>query len=48
MKPAALLTSVLLMVLAIAACSPNGKKNEQIKVKCPSCGYEFKVPVERY
>jgi len=36
---------LLLMVVSLSACATMGEK-KMTKVKCPSCGYEFDVPVE--
>jgi len=35
---------LLLMVLSLSACAAAAAK-KTTKVKCPSCGYEFEVPV---
>lgn len=41
-KTLVLLLSALLAV-GLLACTPGGKKS-YLRVKCPSCGYEFDAP----
>lgn len=43
------LVSVLLVAMfamSLAACAPLSKKEKQIRVKCPACGYEFDAPAQ--
>ena len=42
MKKLVLLLSALLMVASLSACATNGG-GDDVKVKCPACGYEFSV-----
>jgi len=35
-----------LLALSLGACAST-KKEEQIRIKCPSCGYEFMAPSKR-
>ncbi len=44
MKKLVLWTLISAFVLSMAACATTG--GEAMRVKCPSCGYEFDV--ERY
>ena len=37
-------TLAVMLVLSLAACA--GKKDNNVRVKCPACGYEFEAPVE--
>lgn len=34
---------VAMFALSFAACAPKAKE-EQMRVKCPACGYEFETP----
>lgn len=34
---------VAMFVLSLSACAT--KKNDKVRVKCPSCGYEFEAPM---
>lgn len=36
---------LVLMMVSLSACAATTAK-KTTKVKCPSCGYEFEVPVE--
>lgn len=45
MKKLALWIMISAFALSLAACAGMGEKGD-IKVKCPSCGYEFDV--DRY
>jgi len=46
MTKIALLISSLLAVALLAGCATTGKTSTT-KVKCPACGYQFEVPMER-
>ncbi|MDO3378348.1 hypothetical protein [Geoalkalibacter halelectricus] len=40
-----LMTLIMASMIAVsfAACAPM-KADEQVRVKCPACGYEFEAP----
>lgn len=44
MKKFAAVALIALMAFSFAACAKSAP--EQIKVKCPACGYEFTTPFE--
>jgi hypothetical protein len=46
MKKAIVTLLASLLALSLGACATT-KKEEQIRVKCPACGYEFMAPAER-
>jgi len=35
-----------LLALSLGACAST-KKEEQIRLKCPACGYEYDAPAKR-
>lgn len=43
MKKIAVWTVLSVMALSLAACAGTMGGDEAVKVKCPSCGYEFNV-----
>lgn len=45
MKHLLCLTLLTATLLALTACAGSGQ--QQVKVKCPACGYEFMAPVDR-
>ena len=46
MKKLALWIMISAFALSLTACA-GMNKDEDLRVKCPSCGYEFSVPYER-
>lgn len=45
MKKIASLLVLMMVVASLSACVP-GKKKSYIRIKCPTCGYEFDSPSE--
>ncbi len=44
MKKSAIILLVLVMAVSLSACSKTySKGGSQLRVKCPSCGYEFET-----
>ena len=46
MKKIAMWAMISAFALSLVACAGAGGDEEKMRVKCPSCGYEFDV--ERY
>lgn len=46
MKKMVSLLLVAMFAMSLAACGKMTKKEEQIRVKCPACGYEFNAPAQ--
>ncbi|WP_172399623.1 hypothetical protein [Geothermobacter hydrogeniphilus] len=45
MKKFAALILTVMLALSLAACATT-KGGENMKVKCPACGYQFEVPAD--
>ena len=43
MKKLALWMVISMFTLGLVACAGTGGGGEDIRVKCPSCGYEFDI-----
>ncbi|TYO99210.1 hypothetical protein EDC39_10353 [Geothermobacter ehrlichii] len=45
MRKSLLVLVAVLVSLGLTACATT-KANQKTRVKCPACGYEFKVPAQ--
>lgn len=45
MKRFAALFAALLLAASAAGCATASKSEEDTRVKCPACGYEFEAPM---
>ncbi|NIQ98519.1 MAG: hypothetical protein GWN87_33575 [Desulfuromonadales bacterium] len=37
---------VAMFALSLAGCGKLSKQEEEVRVKCPACGYEFNAPAQ--
>ncbi len=45
MKRLATLFAAVLLAASLAGCATPAKSGDDVRVKCPACGYEFEAPM---
>jgi uncharacterized lipoprotein YehR (DUF1307 family) len=44
MKKTLSLLTLMILAVSLLACTPAKESKTYLRVKCPSCGYEFEAP----